>query len=32
VPWRFADEAAPWSEALLDRAEAGEEILVPAQE
>jgi len=30
LPWRFADEATPWTEALLDRAEAGEELLVPA--
>jgi predicted nucleic acid-binding protein len=30
LPWRFADEATSWTEALLDRAEAGEEILVPA--
>jgi predicted nucleic acid-binding protein len=30
LPWRFADEATPWTEALLDRAETGEEILVPA--
>jgi len=29
LPWRFADEATPWTEALLDRAEAGEELLVP---
>jgi predicted nucleic acid-binding protein len=30
MPWRFADEATPWTEALLDRVEAGEEVLVPA--
>ena len=30
LPWRFADEATPWTEALLDRVEAGEEVLVPA--
>jgi predicted nucleic acid-binding protein len=30
LPWRFADESTPWSEALLDRVEAGEEVLVPA--
>jgi predicted nucleic acid-binding protein len=30
LPWRFADEATSWSEALLDRLEAGEEALVPA--
>lgn len=30
LPWRFADESMPWTEALLDRVEAGEEVLVPA--
>jgi hypothetical protein len=30
LPWRFADEATPWTEALLDRVEAGEDALVPA--
>ena len=30
LPWRFADEATLWSEALLDRVEAGEELFVPA--
>jgi predicted nucleic acid-binding protein len=30
LPWRFEDEATPWTEALLDRVEAGEEVLVPA--
>jgi predicted nucleic acid-binding protein len=30
LPWRFADEATPWTEGLLDRIEAGEEVLVPA--
>ena len=30
LPWRFFDEATPWSEALLDRVESGEEIFVPA--
>ena len=30
LPWRFVDEATPWTEALLDRVEAGEKILVPA--
>ncbi len=30
LPWRFADEATPWTEALLDRVEAGEEVFVPA--
>ncbi len=30
LPWRFEDEATPWTEALLDRVQAGEEIWVPA--
>jgi predicted nucleic acid-binding protein len=30
LPWRFADEATPWTEALLGRVETGEEALVPA--
>jgi hypothetical protein len=30
LPRRFADETTPWTEALLDRVEAGEEVLVPA--
>lgn len=30
LPWRFEDEAAPWTESLLDRIEGGEEVLVPA--
>jgi predicted nucleic acid-binding protein len=30
LPWRFEDEATPWTEALLDRIESGEEVLVPA--
>jgi len=30
LPWRFEDEATPWTEALLDRVESGEEVLVPA--
>ncbi len=30
LPWRFEDEATPWTEALLDRAERGEELVVPA--
>jgi predicted nucleic acid-binding protein len=29
LPWRFEDEATPWTEALLDR-EGGEEAVVPA--
>jgi predicted nucleic acid-binding protein len=30
LPWCFADETTPWTEALLDRLEGGEEVLVPA--
>jgi predicted nucleic acid-binding protein len=30
LPWCFADEATPWTEALLDRLKNGEEVLVPA--
>lgn len=30
LPWRFADEATAWTEALLDRVSAGEAVLVPA--
>jgi predicted nucleic acid-binding protein len=30
LPWRFEDEATPWTEALLDRLQGGEEIHVPA--
>lgn len=30
LPWRFEDEATPWTEALLDRVEGGEEVRVPA--
>jgi hypothetical protein len=30
LPWRFEDEATPWTEALLDRIEGGEEVVVPA--
>jgi predicted nucleic acid-binding protein len=30
LPWCFADEATPATEALLDRVEAGEEVVVPA--
>jgi len=26
TPWRFADESTPWTEALLDRLEGGEEV------
>jgi predicted nucleic acid-binding protein len=29
LPWRFEDEATPWTESLLDRIEGGEEVLVP---
>jgi predicted nucleic acid-binding protein len=30
LPWCFEDEAAPWTEALLDRLGAGETAYVPA--
>lgn len=30
LPWRFEDEATPWTEALLDRIRGGEEVVVPA--
>ena len=30
MPWRFEDEATPWTEALLDRIQRGEAVLVPA--
>ncbi|MBV9505955.1 MAG: type II toxin-antitoxin system VapC family toxin [Acidobacteriia bacterium] len=30
LPWRFEDEATPWTEALLERIERGEHVLVPA--
>jgi predicted nucleic acid-binding protein len=30
LPWRFEDEATEWTEALLDRVQAGEKIVVPA--
>ena len=30
LPWRFEDEATPWTELLLSRLEQGEEALVPA--
>ena len=30
LPWRFEDEATPWTEALLDRLQGREEIHVPA--
>lgn len=30
LPWRFEDEATPWTEALLGRIQGGEEVLVPA--
>ena len=29
--WHFEDEATPWTEALLDRIQGGEEVLVPAR-
>jgi hypothetical protein len=28
--WRFEDEATPWTEALLDRLQGGEQVRVPA--
>jgi len=30
LPWCFPDEATPWTEALLDRLQRGEHVLVPA--
>jgi predicted nucleic acid-binding protein len=30
LPWCFAEEATPATEAMLDRAQSGEEVLVPA--
>ena len=30
LPWCFAEEATPATEALLDRAQSGEEVFVPA--
>jgi predicted nucleic acid-binding protein len=30
LPWRFEDEATPWTEALLDRILQGDEVRVPA--
>jgi predicted nucleic acid-binding protein len=30
LPWRFEDEATPWTESLLDRVERGEQVLAPA--
>jgi len=30
LPWRFEDEATPWTEALLDRVLKGEEVVVPS--
>lgn len=30
LPWCFADESTPWTEALLDRLQGGEELRVPA--
>lgn len=30
LPWRFEDEATPWTEALLNRIEGGEQAVVPA--
>lgn len=30
LPWRFEDEATSWTEGLLNRVEAGEEVVAPA--
>lgn len=30
LPWCFADEATPWTEALLNRLAGGEPVVVPA--
>ncbi len=30
LPWCFAEEATPWTEALLERLQAGEPMVVPA--
>jgi|SRR5579872_5196381 len=30
LPWCFAEEATPWTEALLDRLQGGEDVVVPA--
>jgi predicted nucleic acid-binding protein len=30
LPWCFAEESTPWTEALLDRVQGGEEVFVPA--
>ena len=30
LPWRFEAEATPWTEALLDRVQGGEDVRVPA--
>jgi predicted nucleic acid-binding protein len=30
LPWRFDDEATPWTEALLSRIERGDQAVVPA--
>ena len=30
LPWRFEDEATPWTEGLLDRIPGGEAVHVPA--
>jgi predicted nucleic acid-binding protein len=30
LPWRFDDEATPWTEALLSRLESGDHAVVPA--
>jgi hypothetical protein len=30
LPWRFEDEATPWTEALLDRVLKGEDVIAPS--
>lgn len=30
LPWRFEDEATPWTESLLERIKQGEHVFVPA--
>jgi hypothetical protein len=30
LPWRFDDEATPWTEALLSRIEGGDRAHIPA--
>ena len=30
LPWRFEDEATPWTDSLLERIKQGERVIVPA--